>query len=229
MNLFPTVFLLGLAGIGPTGTLIILTALSMGISKKQIMKVTLTTFFGTVLVGVIFSKVLSSGVDAIADLLNRIPHFVYTCLELISGIALLIWGLGRIFCKKKIVHAKEKKESFFVRFLNKGMFLLGVIFAFAALADPSFMALLAISTQNDNIFLIALANATWILICQFPIFVLTVAVMFDKHESVINYFQNLLNKNGRKVKVKKVLSFLLTVLLISAGILMLLNPFYVFF
>ena len=110
MNLFPTVFLLGLAGVGPTGTIIILTALSMGISKKQIIKFTLATFFGTVLVGVIFSKVLSSGIDVIADVLDRIPHFVYTCFELASGVILLIWGLGRMICKKKIAREEEKKD-----------------------------------------------------------------------------------------------------------------------
>ena len=229
MNLFPTVFLLGLAGVGPTGTLIILTALSMGIGKKQIVKFTLATFFGTVLVGVVFSKVLSSGVDMIADVLNRIPHFVYTCLELVSGVLLLIWGLGRTFCKKKVVHTEEKKDSFFMRFLDKGMFLLGVIFAFAALLDPSFMALLAIATQNDNIFLIALANATWILICQFPVFVLTVAVAFNKHEAVIAYFQNMLNKNNRKERLKKMLSVLLSVVLITVGVLMLIEPMHIFF
>ncbi len=226
MNLFPTVFLLGLAGFDPTGALVIISALTMGINKKQIVKFAATTFFGTVLVGLVFSTILSTGIDAISKLLNSIPDIVYMWVELIIGIALLIWAFQRFFCKKKTVKKEENKESFFIKFLNKGLFAVGLIFAITALTDPSFLALITASSHNDNILLVILANAIWILISQSPIFVLTVAVIFNKHEKVINFFDKLLNKNDRKEKIKKVLSILLSVLLLSAGILIIVDSIY---
>ena len=226
MNLFPTVFLLGLAGFDPTGALVILSALTMGINKKQIVKFAATTFFGTVLVGLVLSKILSTGIDAISKLLNSIPDIVYMWIELIIGVVLLIWAFQRFFCKNKTVKKEESKESFFVKFLSKGLFVVGLIFAVTALTDPSFLALIAASSQNDNIFLVILANAIWILISQLPIFVLTVAIIFNKHEKVISYFQDILNKNNRREKIKKVLSLLLSILLLSAGVLIIVDSIY---
>lgn len=229
MNLFPTVFLLGLAGFDPTGALVIISALTMGINKKQIVKFATTTFFGTVLVGLVFSKILSTGIDSISKFLNSIPDIVYMWVELIIGIVLLIWAFQRFFCKKRTVKKEEKKESFFIKFLNKGLFVVGLIFAITALTDPSFLALITASSHNNNIFLVILANSIWILISQSPVFVLTVAVIFNKHEKVIDFFEELLNKNNRKEKIKKIFSFLLSILLLIAGVLIVVDSIYFWF
>lgn len=226
MNLFPTVFLLGLAGFDPTGAIVIISALTMGINKKQIIKFALTTFIGTILVGLLFSKVLSSGIGIISNLLNSIPDIVYMWIELIIGIILFVWAMERFFFKKKVVKKEEKKESFFIKFLNKGLFVVGLIFAITALTDPSFLALITISSYNDNIISIILANAIWILISQLPIFVLTIAIVFNKHEKVINYFKELLNKNNRKEKMKKILSVLLSIIILVIGILTIIDSIY---
>jgi predicted nucleic acid-binding Zn ribbon protein len=46
---------------------------------------------------------------------------------------------------------------------------------------------------------------------------------------VIARFQNILNKNNRKEKLKKMFSFLLSVLLIAVGVLMLFEPLHLLF
>lgn len=229
MNLFPTTFLLGLAGFDPTGALVIITALTMGINKKQIIKFALTTFIGTILVGLTFSKILSSGIDVISNLLNSIPDVVYMWMEFIIGLILFIWAIERIFLKKKTIKKEEKKESFFIKFLNKGLFVVGLIFAITALTDPSFLALITISSHNDNLVLVTLANAIWILISQLPIFVLTIAIIFNKHEKVINYFKELSNKNNRKDKLKKILSILLSIIILVIGVLTIVDSIYFLF
>lgn len=226
MNLFPTVFLLGLAGFDPTGAIVIISALTMGIDKKQIIKFALTTFIGTILVGLVFSKVISSGIEIISNLLNSIPNLVYMWVELLIGLILLIWVIERIFFKKKVVKKEEKKESFLIKFLNKGLIIVGLIFAITALTDPSFLALITISSYNDNIILITLANAIWVLISQLPIFVLTIAIIFNKHEKLINLFNEVLEKNNRKEKIKKILSILLSILILVIGILTIIDSIY---
>ena len=135
----------------------------------------------------------------------------------------------RFFCKKRTVKKEEKKESFFIKFLNKGLFVVGLIFAITALTDPSFLALITASSHNNNIFLVILANSIWILISQSPVFVLTVAVIFNKHEKVIDFFEELLNKNNRKEKIKKIFSFLLSILLLIAGVLIVVDSIYFWF
>lgn len=223
MDLFPTVFLLGLAGFDPAGALIIIAALSMRMSKKQIGLFAATTFIGTVLVGVIVSQVLGTSVTYISEFINNIPDIVYMWIEIAIGFLLLEWFVERVFFKKKSKEKEEKKESFFAKYLKKGMFIVGVLFAVLALTDPSFLALITLSGHSKNLVEVILANCTWITISQLPIFVLTIAIMLNKHEKIIAYFKAKFSNNPKIEKMKTALSALLMGIILVSGVIMLLD------
>lgn len=223
MDLFPTVFLLGLAGFDPMGALIIIAALSMNMSKKQIGLFAAITFIGTVLVGVIVSQVLGIGVTYISELINNIPDIAYMWIGFAIGFLLLEWFVERIFFKKKSKAKEEKKETFFAKYLKKGMFTLGVLFAVLALSDPSFLTLIALSRHSNNLLEVILANCTWITISQLPIFVLTIAIMLNKHEKIIAYFKDKFSNNPKIEKIKMALSVLLSGIILVSGLIMLLD------
>lgn len=160
MNLFPTTFLLGLAGLDIAGAIIIITALSLKCSKKNIYVFVFTSLIATILVGLLSSKVLDTSIKYLTNLFNYIPDKVYAILCFIIGIVLLHLFLERVFVNEKY----QKKESFITKFIKKGLFLVGILFSLWTVSDPSFWGVIALTSQNDNLIAITLAFAVWMIV-----------------------------------------------------------------
>lgn len=226
MRLFPTVFLLGLAGWDPTGAIVIISALALGVSKREILVFALTILAGTVATGLICSRFIGTGAEYLAGFLNDIPDHIYLALEFVVSLALLKWFIERVFFKTKKERKEERKESFFVTYFRKGLFVVGLIFSASALTDPSFLALLTLCGQTSHMLEVVLANCTWILISQSPVFGLTAAVMLGRHEGMIGYFREKMENSPSIAKLKQVLSVALSVVILLAGLLTLLESMY---
>lgn len=223
MKLIYTALLLGVAGFDPTGAIVIISALTMGASKKQINTFALTTFIGTVITGVVCSCFVGNGISYLSNLFNYIPDIVYVVLEFIVAFLLLKWFAERVFFKPK---KEEKKESFVIKYIKKGLFVVGLIFAITALTDPSFLGLITLSGHSINMIEVIMAHCVWILISQSPIFVLTIAIMLGKHEKIIAYFDEKISKSERIRKLKKAFSIVLTVVILLAGLLLFVEAVY---
>lgn len=218
MSLFPTVFLLGLAGFDLTGAMVVIYGLSIGVSRKQIFLFAATTFGGTVAVGILCSRVLGTGISILSEWLNKIPDSVYMAAEFVISFLLLKWFAERAFLRDRTERKEEKKESFFIRCMKRGMLFVGVLFSVSALADPSFLALTTIAGQVGDLFLAAAANCIWILISQLPLFILTASVLRGRHEEAMAYFRVKVMENER---LKKLLDGMLTILILAAGVVLL--------
>ncbi len=229
MKLFPTSFLLGLAGIDPTGAIVIIAALAMGVKKSKIIMFSLTVLLFTVITGLIASSIIVNySVDFIANLFNYIPDYLYMILQFIVGLILLRWYVLRTFFKEKENNKEKKKESVFTKYIKKGLFFVGILFSVTAVFDPSFLAVIALVGQSDNFVLNILANVSWILISQIPMFILLIAVIFNKHEKIIEYFKNKI-ATGKRVKlIKKILYITLSIIILIAAMLSLTEAIYYF-
>ncbi len=229
MRLFPTCLLLGLAGMDPTGAVVIITALAMGIKKNKIILFIATVFFGTILLGLIASNfIVDIGVDFISNLFNYIPDYIYMLLEFIIGFILLKWFIDRTFFKEKKESNENKKESIFTRYIKKSLFLVGVLFSALALTDPSFLALITLVGQSDNIVEMILANVAWVIISQLPIFILLIAIVLNKHEKMIEYCKNKIATGKRVTQIKKVMYVILSIIILIASILSITESIYFF-
>ncbi len=229
MKLFPTSFLLGLAGIDPTGAVVIIAALAMGIKKRKVVLFALTVFFCTVLTGLIASNfIVGISVEFIASFFNYIPDYIYMILMFVVGLILIKWFVERTFFKEKKMNSEKKKESIFTRYIRKGLFFVGILFSVTAVLDPSFLALITLVGQSENIIYNLLANVSWILISQLPMFILLVAVIFNKHEKMIAYLKNKIATGKRVEMIKKILYITLSVVILVAGLYSLTEAVYYF-
>ena len=229
MNLFPTTFLLGLAGIDPSGAIAMITALAMGVLKRDIYVFAITTFIVTLLMGIISSFFIDTGVYYISGVLNHIPESIFMVLEFIVAIVLLTWFIQRAFLKSKKESKAKQKDSFFMKYIKKGLFVVALIFALTGITDPSFIALITLSSNSTNILEVVLANSIWILISQAPVFILTIAVILNKHEKIITYLRNKFSNNPNIKKLKKGLSHLLSIVILVVGSIILLEATYYLF
>ena len=113
MHLFPATFFLGLAGFDIAGAIIIITALSMKAHKKDIYIFAITSLLTTVIVGILFSKVLGTGVIYLTNIFNYIPDIVYAIIGAVIGFVLLYWFIERVFISEKYQKKEEKKKHTF--------------------------------------------------------------------------------------------------------------------
>lgn len=218
MNLIFTSFFLGLAGFDIAGAMIIIAALSMKCSKKQIYVFAFTSLISTVAVGLLSSKVLGTSINYLANLFRDIPDKVYAIIGLLVGLILLYWFIERVFISNKYQQKEERKENFFEKFIKKGMFLVGILFSLWAISDPSFWGVVTLATQNKNLMLITLAFIMWMVVGQLPLYVLTVAILFNKHEKIINWFDKKIKGNKHIEKIKEVLKITVSIVILAASI-----------
>lgn len=129
MNLIITSFLLGLAGFDIAGAIIIITALSMKLPKKQIYTFALTSLSSTLIIGLLFSKVLKVSIDYFSNIFEYIPDKIYAIIGSVLGLVLLYWFIERVFIKDKYQEKEDKKENFFEKFIKNGLFIVGLLFS----------------------------------------------------------------------------------------------------
>lgn len=218
MTLFPTTLLLGLAGFDIAGALIILTALSLKCTRKSIYVFALTSLSATVFVGVLSAKVLGSSIHLLTALFHAIPDRVYAVLELLIGAALLYWFIERVFANEKYRKKEDKKESFLTRFIQKGLFFVGLLFSLWAISDPSFWGVVALASQSDKPLAILAAFAVWMIVGQLPMYALTVGVVFGQHERLIRWFEGRVMNSPKLAKLKGALRLALSLVILLASV-----------
>lgn len=228
MTLFPTTFLLGLAGFDIAGALIILTALSLKCSKKSIYVFALTSLIATVFVGVLSAKALGGSIHLLTALFHSIPDRIYALFDLLIGAALLYWFIERTFTNEKYQKKEDKKESFLTEFIQKGLFFVGLLFSLWAISDPSFWGVVALASQSDRLFAILLAFTVWMIVGQLPMYALTLGIVFNQHEQLIRRFEGSFMNNPKIAKIKSVLDLVLSLIVLLASVYFLLDSLFYF-
>lgn len=229
MHLFPTSILLGLAGFDILGAIIIITALSMNSSKKNIYVFSTISLLTTIIVGLLASQVLGTSIEYITKIFHYIPDTIYAIIWIIIGITLLYWFIKRVFKNNKYQDKTEKKESFFVKFIKKGMFLVAILFTLLwSVPDPSFWGVIAIAVQNNNIIMQILAYIIWMVVSQLPMYILTIAIIFNKHEKVIKWSNERFKNNKKIEKIKKILQILVSIIILITSIYFISDSVYYF-
>ena len=120
MNLLFTSFFLGLAGFDIAGAVLVLTALAMHCSKKQIYVFAFTSLLSTLLVGLLSSTVLGTSIRYLADLFKDIPDHIYAIIGVFIGFVLFGWFIKRVFFIKNSSNRKKRKRAFLSALSKKG-------------------------------------------------------------------------------------------------------------
>lgn len=201
---------LGLAGFDIFGALIILTALGPKAAKREIIIFSLITLLGTIVLGTVATLLLGEGIHIITDFFDDLPDALWVVLDFSVVILLFAWAGRRIVRTIKKENVTKEPNS---AFSKHGSVAVGVLYAISAFTDPSFLALIALSSREDSLIVMVLAQFIWILVSQSPLFALAIAVTLGVHERFVNWF------NRVRKKYSHIIATTITVLILLFGTL----------
>ena len=65
----------------------------------------------------------------------------------------------------------------------------GIIYAASAFTDPSFLAVITIASREQSLLVVIMAHVVWLLVSQGLFFGLVIAIMCDRHQPLIAWFE----------------------------------------
>lgn len=205
MNNLAFVISLGLAGIDPVGMMLLVTMQTAGLSKKKAYLYGGLVLFGTAVLGFILSSLLGKGLSDLASSIDNFSNTVWVWINLALILILTVWGIKRLLAKEQTEKETGQKSS-------KDVYAAAAFMIFTALTDPTFLAVLALSGQVNNLFLSILYNLLWVFISQAPLFLFLLAIVFNKHHVFIDKF------NTYYEKYKKPINYAVTGLIFLAAL-----------
>lgn len=183
-----TVIGLGFAGIDPVGMMLLITALTAGLPKSKVYQFGFLVLFGTTLLGVTLSSLLGTVLSSLTKAVDSLSDTSWVVIGLFLVILLTAWGFKRLY-HKDLKEEKEDKAS------GKGIYAAAAFLVFTAVTDPTFIAVLALSGRQNHLLWEIIYSLIWTLISQGPLFLLIVAVIFNKHDKFIKRFNNFYNRH----------------------------------
>lgn len=228
MQVILTSVLLGISSIGVVGLFIATYSLSKNANRSDIYIFSLNILLITVFLGILFSKILSSSINYLTNMLNSIPLMIYAIISFIIGLILLYWFLIRIVNVKVIDESEKKKENFFIKFIKKDLFLASILFSIFIITDPTFFGVVTITSISDNYILDILSYIIWIVLSELPLYVFVVCMILNVDKKLIDWYQERIGTNKNIKKIKKILNILLSIVIYLGSTYFLLQAMHYF-
>ena len=191
IKLLLTAFALGLASLDVTGTLVAVGALAAGADLRALLAFGCFCILGTVAFGTALSLIVGPRIAGI-DWGMLLPHTptedrVAAFVDIVLGTGLLIWGVVRI---RRPDSGPPKPST------PRGLGLIslagtGMIFAFAAIADPTFVSLVVIAGRAERCFSVVAAHSTWTLVSHTPLVLVLAFALIGENERLVTWVRTL--------------------------------------
>ena len=184
-RLLLTAFALGLASLDVTGALAAVGALAAGARKRAILAFGGFTVLGTVAFGTALSLIVGPRISGF-DWAMLLPHdpaedLVAALVEVVLGVGLLIWGIVRA----RRPSARPPKPSAPRGLGFTSLAGAGMLFALAAIADPTFVSLVVIAGRADHFWSVAAAHSTWTFVSHVPLVLVLAFALSGDSERVV--------------------------------------------
>ena len=190
-KLLLTAFALGLASLDVTGALLAVGALGAGARLRALIAFGGFCILGTVAFGTALSLIVGPRIEGI-DWGMLLPHDptedrVAAFVEIILGVGLLTWGIVRI--RRPGSHPPKPSTP-------RGLGLIslsgtGILFALAAIADPTFVSLVVIAGRAEHYWPVVAAHSTWTLVSHVPLVLVLAFALSGQNERVSTWVRNL--------------------------------------
>ena len=188
-KLLLTAFALGLASLDVTAAMAAVGALAAGARVRALVAFGCFSILGTIVFGTALSLIVGPRIAGI-DWGMLLPHGptedrVAASVQVVLGLGLLAWGIMRT--RRPATHPPKPSGQ-------RGLGLTsltgaGILFALAAILDPTFVSLVVIAGRAEFFWPVVAAHSTWTLVSHTPlVFVLAFAVS-GNHERVVSWFQ----------------------------------------
>jgi cytochrome c biogenesis protein CcdA len=114
---------------------------------------------------------------------DRLAAFV----DIVLGVGLLTWGVVRI---RRPDSGPPKPST------PRGLGLIslagtGMIFAFAAIADPTFVSLVVIAGRAEHYWSVVAAHSTWTLVSHIPLVLVLAFALIGENERIVTWVRTL--------------------------------------
>ena len=216
-KLLLTAFALGLASLDVTGALLAAGALGAGARTRALLAFGCFCILGTVAYGTALSLIVGTRIAGI-DWGMLLPHDptedrVAAFVDILLGVGLLIWGIVRILRPGTRPPKPSAPRALGLISLAGA----GILFALAAIADPTFVSLVVIAGRAEHFWSVLAAHSTWTLVSHVPLVLVLVLALSVDHERVVDWVQTLW------AKISLWVFHLITGLVLLVGILFLLD------
>lgn len=179
-------FGLGLAGFDPIGALLVAGALAVGASRRAVLAFAVSCLLLTLALGVGLSYALGPLLANAASTLHIADQW-WLLIELVVAAVLCAWGIRRIRNHSGRRSGTDSPRP--VRGVGiTAMTISGALWGVAAATDPTFYASALLAGRRDA-FLMIVGIALWYAVSQFPLHVLTGAVLARKHHRAIKWLR----------------------------------------
>jgi hypothetical protein len=196
IKLLLTAFALGLASLDITATLVAVGALSAGARVRALVAFGCFCILGTVAFGTALSLIVGPRIEGI-DWGMLLPHNptedrLAAFVDIFLGVGLLIWGVVRI---RRPDSGPPKPGT------PRGLGLIslagtGMIFAFAAIADPTFVSLVVIAGRAEHYWSVVAAHSTWTLVSHIPLVLVLAFALIGENERIVTWVRTLWARIG---------------------------------
>jgi hypothetical protein len=148
-----------------------------------------TTLFGAVLAVTVGERL------ARLDWASLVPHgALRAALEASAALALAVWVGVRLVRRNVVSEPRVMGAG------STGAIAAGVLFIGTAATDPTFAALVVLAGREASPAGVVLANSTWTLVSQAPLFLVVLAVLRGRHRGVVSTLQRLRERWAPRVR-----------------------------
>ncbi len=219
-KLLLTAFALGLPSLDITAALLAAGALGAGARVRALLAFGCFCILGTIAFGTALSLVVGPRISGI-DWGMLLPHNptedrVAAFVDIVLGMGLLIWGIVRIL--RPGTHPPKPSAPRALGLLSLAG--AGMLFALAAIADPTFVSLVVIAGRAEIFWLVLAAHSTWTLVSHVPLILVLAFVLSVDHERVVVRVQTLF------ARISPWMVRLITGVVLLVGFLLLLDAFW---
>jgi hypothetical protein len=217
IKLLLTAFALGLASLDITGALLAAGALGAGARLRALLAFGCLCILGTVALGTALSLIVGPRIAGI-DWGALLPHTptedrVAALVEVLLGVGLVAYGIART----RRSNARPPKPG-----APWGLGLVslagaGIVFALAAVVDPTFVSLVVIAGRADLFWTVLAAHATWTLVSHTPLLLVLAFALSGANERVATWIQT------RWERINPWIARLVTTVVLLVGLLLLLD------
>lgn len=181
---------LGVAGLDPAGALIAVGALSAGARERNVMVFGLVSILGTAVLGTVLSVTAGQRLQTVRWSSLLPPDRLAALFELLIAVGLIWWAVVRL----RRPASRPPKPGATARSGAAALLGLGVLWAAAAVLDPTFVGLAVVAGREESVVTVALAHTVWIVVSQAPLVLLMVGIVGGRHERAVAGFNRLWNR-----------------------------------
>lgn len=184
LSFLAAAFALGIAGFDPLGSVVLLAALALGVKRRGVVTVLVTSVGVSAVFGI-------AGVLGLGALLARlgihgfhVPHMVWVCLVAILGAAFIAWAVWRVRPGAETNDFQDDTSAAPRSTAPGALAVSGLLVGLSSLIDPAFWAMLVHAAHLPHRSWAVVESLIWVACSHSLLIVLVIAYLIGGPDRV---------------------------------------------